>query len=105
MIELPLTSDSAQAFTCQLGAQKFYFEITYNSRNGTWALSMADDATREPIITGAPIVLGADLLDPYNLPYGALVAQDKTGQGRDAGPDDLGDRVVLHWVAPDEVLP
>lgn len=102
IVELPLTSDAAQSFSVQLGDAKFYFEARYNSRNGVWALDMYDDATRSEIAIGLAILVGQDLLDPYNFPYGALVAIDRTGLGKDAGPDDLGSRVALFWVSPDE---
>ena len=104
ILELPLTSDPAQGFTCQLGDAKFYFETSYNSRSETWVLSLSDDATGTQIFTGVPLVIGVDLLDPYNLPYGALIAKDKTGQGLEAGADDLGSRVALYWVSPDETF-
>ncbi len=102
ILEFPLTSDPAQTLTIQLGDDKFYFEVNYNSRNGVWSLNMYDDATRDPIALGLAMVLGQDLLDPYNFPYGALVMQDKTGQHKEAQADDLGTRVALFWVSPDE---
>lgn len=102
VVELPLTAAPAQAFTTQLGEKKFFVEVKLNSRNGVWTIDLLDDATREEIIIGLPILLGVDLLDAYNFPYGALIAIDKTGQGREAGEDDLGSRVGLFWVSPDE---
>ena len=102
IVELPLSSAPAQSFTTQLGDRKFYFEVRYNSRNGVWTLDMFDDASREAIFSGLAIVLGVDLLDPYNFDLGALIAQDKTGQGKDATADDLGSRVALYWVSNDE---
>lgn len=102
ILELPLSSDPVQSFTCQLDDIKLYFEVKFNSRAGIWTIDIYDDATRDAILLGAPIVLGQDLFDPYNLPYGALVAQDKTGQGKDATADDLGSRVALYWVSADE---
>lgn len=102
VVELPLSSAPAQSFTTQLGDKKFYIEVKFNSRNGVWTLDLYDDASREALLLGLPILLGVDLLDAYNLPYGGLIAIDRTGQGKDAGADDLGSRVALYWVSPDE---
>lgn len=104
IVELPLTADPAQAFTCKLGDTKYFFEARYNSRNGVWALDMYDDATRQAVILGMAVVLGVDLLEPYNLGIGRLVAMDSAGMGRDATADDLGSRVGLYWISPDEVI-
>lgn len=102
--ELPLSNDAAQAFTCQLGEVKYYFEARINSRNGVWTLDMYDDATRAPIIQGMALVLGQDLLAPYNFGIGSLVVIDNSAQGKEAGEEDLGARVAVYWVSPDEVL-
>jgi hypothetical protein len=104
ILELPITSAPAQAFTTQLGDQKFYFELQFNSRSGVWTIDMLDDATREPIVIGLPILLGIDLLDAYNFPYGALVAVERGADGKEASASDLGARVSLFWVSPDEVI-
>lgn len=102
--ELPLSADPAQSFTCQLGGVKYFFDVRYNSRNGVWTFDLSDDATRTPILSGVAIVLGVDLLEPYNLGIGRLLAVDGEGRGRDAGADDLGSRVTLNWISPDEAL-
>lgn len=102
--ELPLSSDPSQSFTCQLGAVKYYCEAKYNSRNGVWSLDLYDDAARSPILLGMAIVLGVDLLEPYNLGIGRLVAVDGNATDRDATADDLGTRVTLNWISPDEEI-
>lgn len=104
IIQIPLSADPAQSLTVQLGDVKYYFEARYNSRNGVWTLDMYDDATRAPIVLGMALVLGQDLLAPYNLGIGSLGLVDTSAQSKDAGADDMGDRVVLCWVSPDEVI-
>lgn len=104
IIQLPLSADPAQSFTTQLGASKYAFEVRYNSRNGVWTFDMADSATGVAIVTGCPILLGVDFIDPYNLGIGAMVAQDLSGQNKDAGADDLGTRVVVYWVSANETF-
>lgn len=104
IVELPLSSDPAQSFTCQLDDVKYFIEARYNSRNGVWSLDLSDDATRVPILTGLALVLGVDLLEPYNLGIGRLIAIDTEGRGRDATADDLGTRVTVNWISPDETF-
>lgn len=104
IVELPLSTDPAQSFTCQLGGVKYYMEARYNSRNGVWTLDLYDDATRTAILLGLAIVLGTDLLEPYNLGIGRLMAVDTNNSGTDAGADDLGSRVTLNWISADETF-
>jgi hypothetical protein len=104
IIQIPLTADPAQNFTTQLGAVKYYLEVKYNSRSGVWTLDLYDDATRAVIALGLPIVLGQDLLEPYNFGIGSLVAIDLNATSTDAGADDLGTRVALFWTSPDETF-
>lgn len=104
ILELPLSSDPAQSFSVQLGQVKYYIEAQYNSRNGVWTLDLFDDASRVAIVRGIALVLGVDMLAPYNLGIGTFIALDNTGQGLDAGQDDLGTRVAVYWLSPDETL-
>lgn len=102
ILELPLSSDAAQIFTTQLGEAKYSFDVRYNDRSGVWTLDLYD-ASAVLIAASLPMVIGQDLLEPYNLGIGSLLCVDTTGQGLDAGPDDLGDRVKVYWFSPDEV--
>lgn len=104
ILELPISSDPAQSFTCQLGATKYYFVVRYNSRNGVWTLDLYNDATRAAILLGLALLTGSDLLEPYNLGIGRLLVVDGEGRGRDAGADDMGGRVTVNWISPDEVF-
>lgn len=104
ILELPLSSDPAQRFTTQLGDKKYDFDVKYNDRSGVWTMDMADNASKLSILSGVPLVLGQELLEPYNLAIGQMLVVDGTNQGKEAGPDDLGDRVKLYWISPDEVI-
>lgn len=104
ILEIPFSNDPAQVFTTQLGEAKYTFEAKFNDRSGVWTLDMYDAATQQPIIASAPLVLGQDLLEPYNFGVGSIFCVDTTGQGLDAGPDDLGERVKVYWFSPDEVI-
>lgn len=102
MLELPVTSDSAQSFTTQLNDAKYTFDILYNDRSGVWTMSLTDTATQVLIAASLPLVIGQGLLDSYNLGIGELFAVDTSGLGNDAGPDDLGARVKLYWASEEE---
>lgn len=101
MLELPITNDPAQRFVSQLGEKKYQFDIQYNSRSGIWTFGMAEE-NGDTLLAGRAMVLGADLLLPFNLGIGRLFMVDYMGTGKDATADDLGTRVGMVWVAEGE---
>ena len=102
IIELPLSPDPSQRFTVQLGRVKYDFYVKFNSRSGVWTFDLAVASTKAAMLQSIPIVLGADLLAPYNLAIGRLIAADTSSRSRDAKDDDLGTRVKLTWFSPEE---
>lgn len=102
IVELPFSSDPAQAFTTQLGDEKYIIEAKFNDRSGVWTIDLYD-ATQQPIALSLPLLLGQDLLEPYNFGMGRILCVDETELGKDAGPDDLGSRVKVYWFSSDEV--
>lgn len=100
---LPLTSDVSQQFTCQLGENKLQFDVRFNDRQGVWLMAVTDVVTDTKLVDGVAILLGTELLHPFNLSLGYLVAIDEDGTNKDAGADDLGSRVNVYWVSADEV--
>lgn len=102
IIELPLTSDPAQRFTVQLGRVKYDFYVKFNSRSGVWTVDLAVASTKAMLLKSIPVVLGADLLAPYNLAMGRLIAADTSNRSRDATVEDLGARVKLVWFSVEE---
>lgn len=102
MQTLPFSSDYAQTFTIQLGDTKYDVACRYNTRAGFWTVDMAETVTGKILFTGSPLVLGVDILAPYNFNIGSIFTVDTTGQGIEAGADDLGARVVVYWSAPGE---
>ena len=78
-------------------------------------LKAALESTGEPLISGVPILIGCDLLEPYALGIGSMLAIDQQAaasngpdgflpDSEDAGADDLGKRVIVVFIAPGEVL-
>jgi hypothetical protein len=105
---LPLVpSVPSYVFGTSLGDAQYRIAMRWNARAGTWFMDlMEDDET--PIRMGIRVVLGARLggrtadHDP-RFPQGDLVARDLSGEGREAGIDDLGVRVVIDYTPPDEL--
>jgi hypothetical protein len=64
------------------------------------------DVDETPIRRGIKIVLGAwlgnDCVD-VDFPYGAFMAIDSTGEGREATLDDLGSRVDVLYFSRSEI--
>jgi hypothetical protein len=103
IIKLPLSSDPAQSFITQLGSTKYQFDVRWNDRAAVWCADIVDAATQQAILQGLPLVLGCELLQPYNLAMGRLLVVDETGTAKDASYDDLGTRVNVYWISADEV--
>lgn len=105
IVELPLSSDAAQTMITQLGDVKYQIDVKFNDRSGVWTMDVADFLTQVVIIQSMPLVLGQDLMEPYNFTMGRFLTVDTSSRHLEAGPDDLGDRVKVYWFSEDEVLP
>lgn len=102
ILRIPFTSEGAQRFVVQLGSTKYDFVINYNEISQTWILDIYDPVTGVLIVGTVALVIGADLLMPFNLNMGSLYAQAEDASGLDAGPNDLGVRVNVYWFSEDE---
>jgi hypothetical protein len=105
IIELPVTTDPAQRFTTQLGDTKIVFDLQWNDRSERFELSLFYDATQEVIVRGLNVVLGCDLLEPFNFNLGHLVVVDTANLHTEANLSNFGTVVKFMWVSADEVLP
>lgn len=103
MIELPIEPAASQRFTSQLGTEKYTFTIDWNYRADCFMLTMVKDIGSEPLMRGVPVVLGADLLDPYNYLIGSLLLVDTTNLGKEATIADFGVRTKLYWFSQEEL--
>jgi hypothetical protein len=103
MIGVAFSSDYDQRFVQELGDEKFRFDARWNERGKTWTFDMVIDATGEVLLAGAPMQVGQDVLAPYALGRGSLIFVDLSRKNTDAGPEDLGTRVVATWFSPDEM--
>lgn len=103
--QLPLVpSVPNYRFATTLGADTFVFDVRWNGRAKKWFMDIRD-VDANAIRVGVAIVLGAILggrsADP-RMPKGALLASDLSGQGVDAGFDDLGTRVQVYFHPAEE---
>lgn len=97
--EVPLTPQ-AQRFTISLGGVAYLLTLVWrDAGEGGWILDIADQVGA-PIVSGIPLVTGADLLAQYAyLGFkGALVVQ--TDHDTDAAPTfaNLGELSHLYFV-------
>lgn len=86
------------------------FEVHWNSQEdnnvGGWYMSLYEQ-NQTPIATGIKIVLGVNLgrrsTHPFFRSY-LLRAFDTSGQNKDPGFDDLGNRVIVKLFTVQEIL-
>ena len=111
---VPFTSDPWRSFSTGLNGVEYRFDCNFNERNQRWAFDLSLESTGQMLAAGVPILLGCDLLLPYGLGIGSLVAIDNAAaaategagilpQAVDAGPEDLGTRVQVVYLAPGDV--
>lgn len=97
--EIPLSA-TPQSFSITLSGGSYWLSVAYVAADqGGWVLDIAD-SQKVPILSGLPLVTGANLLDQYDylgLP-GRLWVQ--TLSDPDAVPtfDNLGGDAKLLWV-------
>jgi hypothetical protein len=114
MLTIPFTSDPWHTFSTVLDGVEYTFAQHYNERNGAWYFDLGLASTGKLLVAGIPILIGCDLLGPYALGIGSMLAVDLQAaaageasgilpQSIDAGAEDLGDRVIVVYMAPGEV--
>jgi len=101
-LELPLRSDVAHfEYAITLEGTTYRLEFMYNERAAGWFLTVRDEIGAV-LLAGRRLVIGFPLVRPRfqdpRLPPGTFLALDLEGKGQEAGPDDLGNRVVLAYV-------
>lgn len=89
-------------FFVQLDGTTYGFELRWNTRAQGWFLSVLD-AQGNLLLAGRRLVIGWGLTGRFRLrdkrlPPGDVMAIDTSGQGKEAGLDDLGTRVVVTYV-------
>lgn len=102
---LPFTSDPSQTFTTNLGDQKFVIDARWNEAGAFWTMDLTRSSDRVTIVTGVPLLIGQDVLAPYGLGIGGIAVTDLANTATDATAEDgdLGGRVAVAWLSPDEL--
>jgi hypothetical protein len=102
MVIIPFTATKA-IFSCQLGIYRFRFQTLFNDYEQIWHFDLWDDTANTVIGYGIPLLLGVDLLRVFNLGIGSMFAADLSGADAEAGPDDLGERVIVGYLTTVEM--
>lgn len=104
IIDLNITNDPSQLFDINLDGTDYTFSIKFNSRSNVWTADIVNTLTTEQILMGAPLVVGQDILEPYNFNIGTLTVIDTSSALVDATIDDMGTRIIFLYLTPDEIL-
>jgi hypothetical protein len=107
VITLPLTSDPCRTFTTAFGESRYRVTSRFNERSQVFTLDIANGDTDEFLVQAMPVLLGCDMLVGFKPSLGRMFAIDtgaEAGAGTNAGPEDLGGRIQVAWLAPGETL-
>lgn len=115
MVTVPFTSDTWRSFSTVLNEVEYTFTQRFNELNQRWYFDLGLEVTGETLVAGIPILIGCDLLEPYALGIGSMLAVDLQAVATDgpegflpnavdAGAEDLGTRVVVVYLAPGEAI-
>jgi hypothetical protein len=97
-ISLPfLVSETNYRLACPVEDIQLYFDVRWNSRDLAWYLDIyeSDDT---PVAINVKVVLGTQLGNLSKHEFFSthkMLAIDTSGEGRDAGFDDLGSRILV----------
>lgn len=70
--ELTILDAPSQAFTTTLAGRRCDFVVKFSAWANRWSFDLDVDGAR--VLSGRKIVLGVDLIAPFNLGIGSLVA-------------------------------
>jgi len=96
--EIPVIDAPFQTLTTSLNGMPVGLALGYNETSGRWSFDLSVNGT--VVITGRRIVLGVDLLKPFALGLGKLVAVDWDGTDAEPGRSELpaGEVRLLSYV-------
>lgn len=98
---IPL-SPTNQVFVISLAGTQYQLTFKWNDANQAWTLDIADATGANPIISGIPVVTGADLLAPYAyLNFGGqLIVQTTNNTNAVPTLANLGSAGQVYFVIP-----
>lgn len=99
--EIPILDAPSQRFTTTLAGRRCDFIVNYSTWADRWSFDLDLDGVRA--LSGRRIVMGVDLLAPFNLGAGSIIAAPWT-EGAEPGRTELpAGRVRLFHYDPTEV--
>jgi hypothetical protein len=104
ILEIPILESVAQEMVLQFGNIKYRLGLQYNERSQVWTMNIMEDVSKLFLIYGVPLVLGQELLAPYNFNIGKMFIADKNKDGAEPNFTGFTDDAVLVWFSPDEVI-
>jgi len=104
IIEIPILESVAQEQVIQFGNVKYRLKFQYNERSQLWTLGISEEVSKAVLIQGIPLVLGQELLSPYNFGIGKMMVYDKRKSGIDANFSGFTDNAALVWFSEDEAV-
>ena len=77
MIQFKLKAHPKQRFSVLLNRRRVSFQLWYSLTTDRWSLDLSVDD--KPVLHGRRIVTGIDLLEPFRLGIGIIIAFSETG--------------------------
>jgi len=102
MIILPVTSSPEQRLSTIIDGIRYLFRIIYNSRAGTWSLSI-NTTQNEAIINGVVLVGGVNLLGHVDIGISNMFTINVNDENQDATFDNFASDVVITILTDDEL--
>lgn len=104
ILDLQITSEPCQRFEITLGELDYSVEIKFNDRSGVWTIDLNEVVTSKILFAGVPLLLGEDLLSPYNYNIGKLMLLNNSAEFKDATSENLGSSLSLYYLTDDELV-
>lgn len=90
--ELPITSAPSQAFTTTLSGKRCDFVVTYSTWAGRWSFDLVVEGVS--VLAGRRIVTGVDLVAPFRLGLGSIIAAGWGDQNAEPDRENLPAGIV-----------
>lgn len=102
--EIIISESYNQTVDIQINNKNYHLELFWNASANIWIMNVYKSDGQTPIIRGLSLVLGQELLAPYNLNIGQLVVLSFDATGLDATEKNLQTAVKLVWLSSDESI-
>ena len=98
---IPLSLDPAVTFEITLDDGNFGFRVYYTTVANVWVMDLSRDG--EVLVDGIRLVVGLDLMEPFNFNIGQWRMINLVDNRLDATRDNLGIDVILFYVPEGEL--